>query len=73
MQEQINSIKINMAELNKDVKYIREEISELRQDFKDFCDKKADKWVEKIAVGTVLIFAVSALYYIFSHVGLPTP
>jgi uncharacterized protein YpuA (DUF1002 family) len=73
MQDQINSIKINMAELNKDVKYIKDELKEFREEFKDFCDKKADKWVEKAIVAIVVIFATISLYYIFSHVGLPTP
>lgn len=62
-----------MAELKKDVTYIKEEIDGLRKDFQAFCEKKADKWVEKVVTYLVIAFALVTLYYILNHVGLPTP
>ncbi len=58
MEGKINNLKVEMAEVKKDIKYIKDELTDFRQTFKDGHDElveminkisenKADKWVEE--------------------------
>lgn len=57
-------MKKNQDEILKQLKAIRSDISELDQ-------KYASKNVEKIVYGIVILFALSAVYFIMDTVGLP--
>ena len=72
LNKRCNYYDTNMALMQKDIQDIKSDIGEIKVALKEFMDLKADKWTERFCVGIILIFALSALYYIFNQVGLPT-
>jgi len=76
MQGEINNIKINMAELKKDISYITEKVDNIEQKLDSWCDDAnknfAPYWVVQWIFGVTIIFALATLYFIFANAGLPT-
>lgn len=57
----------------KDVLQLNDKLDEVLKKLGSLEKKFASKWVERVVAFFVIMLALSALYVIFSHVGLPIP
>lgn len=68
-------IELSMKDMNNDVKNICKTIefsnNQNAEEHKAMMSRLGR--IEKFALGTLVIFALSALYFLFKNAGLPTP
>jgi hypothetical protein len=72
-QEQVNNLKIQLTAMTKDIQYLCKSLEENNEQNKEQHKEIIRRIgrMEKFALAVLVIFSLTALYYVFHAVGLP--
>lgn len=60
-----------IACMQKDIEFIKEQLTDIREDIQRCNHKYANKWVERAMTALIIMLVMGALFTIFDSSGLP--